>query len=106
MALSPKPPASKRGLVVPLALNGLLLLLAGGLAYVVATPDAVSGQPHPRDIAYALFFMALALAGLDVFAVLVAALLHKPQWINGFALAGLLVFLIGLGSCGYMWQAG
>ncbi|AMR25961.1 hypothetical protein A0257_01840 [Hymenobacter psoromatis] len=85
-----------------MALNALLLLLAGGLAYSLVTPDAVSGKPHPKDIAYVLFFTAVLLAGPDVFAILVAALLHKPQWINGFALAGLLVFLIGLGSCGYM----
>ncbi len=98
----PKPPESKYGLWVPLLANAVLVLLLGALAHSVAEPDAVTGAPHPRDVAYGLFFLLLGLAGCDVLALFVAALLRRSRWVNGFALAGLLVFLIGLGSCGYM----
>ena len=103
-SIDPKPPESKRGLWVLLLANAVLLL--GALAHSVAEPDAVTGVPHPRDVAYALFFLLLGLAGCDVLALFVAALLRRSRWVNGFALADLLVFLpvflIGLGSCGHM----
>ncbi|TPG66420.1 hypothetical protein [Hymenobacter nivis] len=97
-----KPPESKRGLWVPLLLNAALLLLLGALVRSLAEPDHMTGDPHPRDVAYGMFLAMLGLGGFDLLALFVAALLRRPRWVNGFALAGLLVFLIGLGSCAYM----
>lgn len=101
----PKLPKSKRGLWVPLLVNAVLVLLLGALAHSTATPSAVTGAPRPGDVAYELFFLLVGLAGFDVLALFVAALLGRSRWVNGFALAGLLVFLIGLGSCGYVFQS-
>jgi hypothetical protein len=100
--VAPKLPESKRGLWVPLLANLVLVLLLGALARSMAVPDTVTGAPRPGDVAYELFLMLLGLAGADMLALFIAALLRRPRWVNGFALSGLLVFLIGLGSCGYV----
>jgi cytochrome c oxidase assembly factor CtaG len=49
------------------------------------------------------FDVRLGLVGVYLVALFIAALLRRPRWVNGVALASLLVFLIGLGSCGYMF---
>ncbi|OGX90558.1 hypothetical protein [Hymenobacter coccineus] len=100
-----KLPESKRGLWVPLLVNAVLVPLLGALVYPVASPDTVAGAPHPRDVGYGMFLLMLGLAGVDVVALFIAALLRRPRWVNGFALASLLVFLIRLGSCGYMFTS-
>ncbi|WP_046243381.1 hypothetical protein [Hymenobacter terrenus] len=95
-----KPPDDNRSLKIPLLLNvGLILLLA-----LLAHGFSSFNTPNHYDegeAALVLFFLLVGLFLLDVVAVFVALLLGKRPWVRGFLLAGLLVFLVGLGTCGY-----
>ena len=92
----PKQPASKGGLGLPALLN----LLAMAVLWLVAQVQAGSGYRSNEAAADHFILLLLGLLAVDALACVVA-LFIRPLWAAGFALAGVLVLLVGLGTCGY-----
>ena len=95
----PTPP-KKRSLRVPLLVNGGLILLLALLAHGFSAINT----PNHRDegeTALVLFFLLLGLFLLNGVAVIIALVVGRNDLVRGFLLGGLLVFLVGLGTCGY-----
>jgi hypothetical protein len=91
---------NSRSLKLPLLLNlGLLLFLA-----LLAHGLASLNSPNHRDegeAAFGLFWLLVGQLALNVLAVLLCLVLGKRTWIKGLLLSGLLVCLVGLGTCAY-----
>ena len=96
----PIPPAKPSNVKQPLLLNvGLTLLLA-----LHAHGFSSVNPPNHRDegeAALVLFALLLALFLLNGVAVIIALVTGRKDLVSGFLLGGLLVFLVGLGTCGY-----
>ena len=96
----PKPLESKRGLLVPLGLNGVLMLVLAATANLL-TAAMANESYNGGDVALLLFFLLLGQFLLNGLAIIICAIMGKKRWMMGFLLSGLLVFLTGLGTCGY-----
>jgi hypothetical protein len=96
MMKPPKPPGPKGGLGTPVLLNLLVMM---GL-WLVARAQAGLGSHRNERAASHFFFLLLGLLVAAAVAC-VALLFIRPAWAAGFALAALLVLLMGLVTCGY-----
>ncbi len=99
-APAPQPPKKRGSLRLPLLLNlGLILLLA-----LLAHGFSASNTPNHGDegeTALVLFFLLLGLFLLNGAALIIALVAGRNELVRGFLLGGLLVFLVGLGTCSY-----
>lgn len=92
----PKQRRSSGGLGWPALLNLLAMM---GL-WLVAQAQVGPGYHRNEQAADHFFFLLLGLLAIDALAW-VLLLFIRPVWAAGFALATLLVLLVGLGTCGY-----
>ena len=92
----PKPRNVKLPLLLNVGLLPLLALLAHGFSSL-NTPN----HGDEGEAALVLFFLLCELFLLDGVAVIIALVAGRKDLVRGFLLGGLLVFLVGLGTCGY-----
>ena len=91
-----KPSGENLGFVLPALLNLLVMSVLYGIELAKA-----GAAYRAEEIALGKFFFDLLGLLLADGVVLVVLLFVRPKWAAGFALAGVLVVLIGLGTCGY-----
>lgn len=96
----PMPSEKRGGLKTPLLLNAGLIVLLALLSYGFASINS-PGHHDKGEAALVLFFLLLGLFLLNGVAVFVTMIMGRTDLVRGFLLGGLLVFLVGLGTCGY-----
>lgn len=99
MPLLPDPMPAKRS-NLPLLLNVALILVLALLAHGFSSVNTPN-HGDEGETALVLFFLLLGLFLLDGVAVIIALIVGRKDLVRGFLLGGLLVFLVGLGTCGY-----
>ena len=96
----PIPPAPRSNLHMPLLLNTGLIVLLALLAHGFSSLNTPN-HGDEGEAALVLFFLLLGLFLLNGVAVIIALVAKRKDLVRGFLLGGLLVFLVGLGTCGY-----